>query len=87
MQRPFGVFYSGKFHQHLREPCGKDGYRIKDYIQYVQRHQKQTVENEVIIFRNALDFSNTHVRDCMTPRNEIVAVDIECLRTRRLPLL
>ncbi len=40
VQRPFGVFYSGKFHQHLREPCGKDGYRIKDYIQYVQRQGK-----------------------------------------------
>jgi len=35
------------------------------------------VENEVKIFQNALDFSNTHLRDCMTPRNEIVAVDID----------
>lgn len=38
--------------------------------------QKQTVENEVKIFRNALDFASAHVRDCMIPRNEIVAVDI-----------
>lgn len=35
------------------------------------------VENEVKIFRNALDFSSTHLRDCMTPRNEIVAVNID----------
>lgn len=33
------------------------------------------VDKEVKIFRNALDFSSTHLRDCMTPRNEIVAVD------------
>lgn len=34
------------------------------------------VEREVKIFENALDFSDTHLRDCMVPRNEIVAVDI-----------
>ena len=36
-----------------------------------------TIENEVKIFHNALDFSKTHLRDCMTPRNEIVAVNID----------
>lgn len=35
------------------------------------------VENEVKIFQNALDFSSTHLRDCMTPRNEVVAVNID----------
>ncbi len=39
--------------------------------------KKAEVENEVKIFHNALDFSQTHLRDCMTPRNEIVAVDID----------
>lgn len=34
------------------------------------------VETEIKIFHNALDFSSTHLRDCMVPRNEIVAVDI-----------
>lgn len=38
---------------------------------------KQEVEKEVKIFHNALDFSTTHLRDCMLPRNEIVAVNIE----------
>lgn len=33
------------------------------------------VENEVKMFHNALDFSTTHLRDCMLPRNEIVAVN------------
>lgn len=37
---------------------------------------KSPVEHEVKIFHNALDFSSTHLRDCMLPRNEIVAVNI-----------
>ncbi len=40
-----------------------------------EKHRE--VENEVKIFQNALDFSSTHVRDCMTPRNEVVAVNID----------
>jgi CBS domain containing-hemolysin-like protein len=39
--------------------------------------QKEEVENEVKIFQNALDFSSTHLRDCMLPRNEIVAVNVD----------
>lgn len=53
---------------------------LNDYIEESMddlEEQKQTVENEVKIFRNALDFSSTHVRDCMIPRNEIVAVNID----------
>jgi len=35
------------------------------------------IDEEVKIFHNALDFSETKVRDCMVPRTEIDAVDIE----------
>ncbi len=35
------------------------------------------IENEVQIFQNALDFSSVRSRDCMIPRTEIVAFDIE----------
>lgn len=38
--------------------------------------ENEEVDREVKIFENALDFSDTHLRDCMVPRNEIVAVDI-----------
>lgn len=38
--------------------------------------ENKNVEQEVKIFENALDFSDTHLRDCMVPRNEIVGVDI-----------
>lgn len=49
--------------------------------------QKEEVENEVKIFRNALDFSNTHLRDCMTPRYEVVAVDLQSTTTEELSAL
>ena len=35
------------------------------------------IGDEVKIFHNALDFADTKVRDCMVPRTEIEAVDIE----------
>lgn len=53
---------------------------LNDYLEETiddVEETKGTVENEVKIFQNALDFSTTHLRDCMIPRNELVAVNIE----------
>lgn len=41
-----------------------------------QSTDEESIEDEVKIFQNALDFSNCKVRDCIVPRTEIVAVDI-----------
>lgn len=55
---------------------------IGELNSYIEKSMDETaaqekVENEVKIFHNAIDFSSTHVRDCMTPRNELVAVNID----------
>ncbi|MDE5555917.1 MAG: hemolysin family protein, partial [Muribaculaceae bacterium] len=53
---------------------------LNDYLEETidtMEEKKTRVENEVKIFHNALDFSSTHLRDCMIPRNEIVAVNID----------
>lgn len=38
----------------------------------------EEIEEEVKIFQNALDFTETRVRDCMVPRTEIDAVEDTC---------
>jgi len=38
---------------------------------------EQEFSNEMLILRNALDFSNVKARDCMIPRTEIIAVEID----------
>ncbi|MCM1320006.1 MAG: hemolysin family protein [Muribaculaceae bacterium] len=52
--------------------------QIDDYIQQAIEDQPkgEEVENEVKIFQNAIDFKDTHIHDCMIPRNEIIAVNI-----------
>ncbi|MBQ2210368.1 MAG: HlyC/CorC family transporter [Prevotella sp.] len=42
------------------------------------------IEDEVELFHNALDFADTKVRDCMVPRTEIEAVDIEYCTVEQL---
>ena len=38
--------------------------------------QSKAIDHEIQIFQNALDFSNLKARDCLVPRNEIVAIEI-----------
>ncbi len=61
---------------------------LDDYIQQTIDDKNagktgaEEIEHEVKIFQNALDFSNTLLRDCMIPRNEIVAVSSDTDRER-----
>ncbi|MDE7441708.1 MAG: hemolysin family protein [Muribaculaceae bacterium] len=52
---------------------------LDDYIHksISESDDKEAVENEVKIFRRAIDFKDTPISKCMTPRNEITAVPIE----------
>ncbi|MDE6339577.1 MAG: hemolysin family protein [Muribaculaceae bacterium] len=52
---------------------------LDDYIQQSMedRNSGQAVENEVKIFRKAIDFKDTQISECMIPRNEIVAVPLK----------
>jgi len=52
-----------------------------DLHSYIQEHttattDTQEVEHEVQIFRNALSFPDSKVRDCMVPRVDAIAMDI-----------
>lgn len=67
---------------------------IGELNQYIERTideqsdtTEQQVDNEVKIFHNAIDFSTIHLRDCMIPRNEIVAVNIESTSREELSRL
>ena len=51
---------------------------LDDLVQSsIDNAKDDEIEEEVKIFHNALDFADTKVRDCMVPRTEIEAIDID----------
>jgi CBS domain containing-hemolysin-like protein len=53
---------------------GELGNYINEQMSSVEDHEE--VDSEIQIFQNALEFSGVKARDIMTPRTELVAVDI-----------
>lgn len=49
-------------------------YFVQTGIDNADSHE--TLDSEVKIFQNALDFSTIKIRDCIVPRTEVVAVDL-----------
>jgi len=45
--------------------------------EHVDEDNKQEEDSEIKFFINALDFSNVKIRDCMIPRTEITAVELD----------
>lgn len=67
----------------LGQEVGKEeiGFDRDDLEEYLYEHtsnleSKEDVENEIQILQNALDFSKIKARECMIPRTEIVAIDV-----------
>jgi len=57
------------------------GFDRDDLEEYLYEHtsnleSKDDVENEIQILQNALDFSKIKARECMIPRTEIIAIDV-----------
>ncbi len=66
-----------KFHPSEEKALGRvelDTY-VKQGIEEV--HTEGGIDSEVKIFRNALDFSSVRIRDCMVPRTDIIAMNID----------
>lgn len=50
--------------------------RLVDEVDKQQKENEEHHQQEIELFRNALDFSEVRVGDCMTPRTDIEAIDI-----------
>lgn len=51
---------------------------VDNYIEEFTRDnlEQSEIKQELQMFQNAIDFKNVKIRECMIPRNEIVAIDI-----------
>lgn len=51
---------------------------LDEYVnEFTTNEDEEEIDSEIQIFRNALNFSDIKVRECMIPRVEIIAMDIE----------
>lgn len=50
-------------------------YYIKEGTEY--QEDQEEIDHEIQIFQNALDFSKVKARECMIPRTEVIAMDVE----------
>jgi len=71
------LFMKGQF-KHEKVTFGRidlENY-IKESILNTSSKEQGKIDHEVQIFKNALDFSKVKARDCMVPRTDIIAFDV-----------
>lgn len=71
------IVRSGEVDQYNQMVFGKVD--LNHLIEESQEHKGESrseEKDEIRLFQNALDFSNVRIRDCMIPRTEIVALNI-----------
>jgi len=71
-----------KYIMGMKEEEGQKAFNKVDLENYISERteasdDKEEVDHEIQIFRNALDFSERKAREFMVPRTEIVAMDLE----------
>ena len=63
--------------QHV-QPAGKfDRADLLNLSEEVEDAQGDDVPSDIEIFQNAMDFSSTKIKECLIPRTEVAAIDIE----------
>lgn len=71
--RIFGQKYSG---EELRFGRVDLDHLIKEATEENPTQSQEEVDHEIKIFKNALEFADVKARDCMIPRKEIVAIEV-----------
>ncbi|MBL0910801.1 MAG: HlyC/CorC family transporter [Bacteroidia bacterium] len=71
--RIFGQKYSGEELSFGRVDLD---HLIKEATEENQAQSQEEVDHEIKIFKNALEFADVKARDCMIPRKEIIAIDV-----------
>lgn len=72
-----------KYILRLDLPSGSHAYGRMDLDNFLREiadnaeEKEEDLEHEIQIFQNALDFSKVKARDCMVPRTEIAAVEVD----------
>lgn len=81
---PFRLIYNNSIETKSKLDFGKED--LNKLVTDSQRHSSKNDEEEaeIKLFKNALEFSDVKIRECMVPRTEITAIEVNSLETEVL---